>query len=89
MVFIYDPDYAGNPDNGFFVAKSSLLKMDWKEFRTLYRSLDDSVRKEVDDYLYRVSHMETWEYIRKIREAEEKSSFHSIQFSTGLADCLV
>ncbi|MBI2628956.1 hypothetical protein HYW74_02645 [Candidatus Pacearchaeota archaeon] len=71
MVNIWNPDYAGNPDNAFYVHSSRLVGMDWKEFRKMYGGLNEEVRKEFDSYLLQVEHMKTWEYLRMLDQHEK------------------
>ncbi|HRZ85359.1 MAG TPA: hypothetical protein P5277_01130 [Candidatus Paceibacterota bacterium] len=87
MVNIWDPDYEFNPNNNHYLWESKLVNMNWKEFRTMYNSLQEVVKEEFDKYLWNVKAMEITEETRKkiefIQEAENATSKNSIKFSAA------
>ena len=92
MVNIWNPDYAGNPNNAFYVNYSKLVDMDWKEFRDMYQGLHEDARKKFNRYLAdlksREVHRETEEYLKMLDE-HEKSRGKRIIIKFGSLDACV
>lgn len=86
MVYLYDPDYIGNPMNRKYVRMAGLLEMDagsdWKFVREMYESLHSDVKKELDSYFVKVELMRTTEYLRKLHEYQNRGSISGLKFCT-------
>ena len=72
MVNIDDRDYLGNPVNMQYVFSATKLDMDWKKFRDLYEKLHENPKKELDNFLTKLYHMEAKDDLRNLIHALDR-----------------
>ena len=77
MVYLWDEDYVGNPNNRRYVMMTQLLghewKDDWKYVKEMYLGLNDFDKRDVGKYIDELDHELRWRKMLEVKEMMNRS----------------
>lgn len=78
MVFLWDENFIGNPNNSYYVRIAEVLGMNsdenWQKCKKMYQSFSPEVMEKFDRFIQEEESRKIWEDIKYLRELRNRPS---------------